>query len=590
MEPGPVIPESQSRRLAAILAADIAGYSALMGADETRTVQDLKGHQAVVLPMVSEFGGRIIDTAGDGILAEFASVVNAVKCAVAIQSTMAQRNAGIEPERRMQFRIGINVGDIVYDEARIYGDGINVAARLESIAEPGGICISSKVYEEINGRVDLAYQDMGEQQLKNITRPVRAYWVRLNSMPPAAAPALALPDKPSIAVLPFQNMSGDPEQEYFADGMVEEIITALSRIRWLFVIARNSSFTYKGRAVDVKQVGRELGVRYVLEGSVRNAANRVRITGQLIDAANGAHLWADRFDGAIDDVFDLQDRVTASVVGAIAPKLQQAEIERAKRKPTDSLDAYDHFLRGMACVHLGTRQDIDEALRLFYRAIELDRDFASAYGMAAWCFVWRKVNGWIGNRAQEIAEAARLARGAVDLGADDAVALSAGGYTLAFVVHDLDAGSAFIDRALAVNPNLASAWQNSGWVKTFLGEPEEAIQRQTHMLRLSPLDPLSFRAQGGIAFAHFLAGRYDEASSWAEMALRQRPTFLAAIRELAAAQALAGRIPEAQQTMARLRQLDPAMRVVNVKDWVPLRRPEDLARLQDGLRKAGLPE
>jgi TolB-like protein len=590
MEPGPVIPESQSRRLAAILAADIAGYSALMGADETRTVQDLKGHQAVVLPMVSEFGGRIIDTAGDGILAEFASVVNAVKCAVAIQSTMAQRNAGIEPERRMQFRIGINVGDIVYDEARIYGDGINVAARLESIAEPGGICISSKVYEEINGRVDLAYQDMGEQQLKNITRPVRAYWVRLNSMPPAAAPALALPDKPSIAVLPFQNMSGDPEQEYFADGMVEEIITALSRIRWLFVIARNSSFTYKGRAVDVKQVGRELGVRYVLEGSVRNAANRVRITGQLIDAANGAHLWADRFDGAIDDVFDLQDRVTASVVGAIAPKKQQAEIESAKRKPTDSLDAYDHFLRGMACVHLGTRQDIDEALRLFYRAIELDRDFASAYGMAAWCFVWRKVNGWIGNRAQEIAEAARLARGAVDLGADDAVALSAGGYTLAFVVHDLDAGSAFIDRALAVNPNLASAWQNSGWVKTFLGEPEEAIQRQTHMLRLSPLDPLSFRAQGGIAFAHFLAGRYDEASSWAEMALRQRPTFLAAIRELAAAQALAGRIPEAQQTMARLRQLDPAMRVVNVKDWVPLRRPEDLARLQDGLRKAGLPE
>jgi TolB-like protein len=590
VEPNPAIVDSQSRRLAAILAADIAGYSALMGADEARTVRDLKGNQAVVLPMVSEFGGRVIDTAGDGILAEFASVVNAVKCAVAIQSTMAKRNAAIEPEHRMQFRIGINVGDIVYDDARIYGDGINVAARLESIAEPGGICISSKVYEEINGRIDLAYQDIGEQQLKNITRPVRVYRVRLNSLAPAAAPVLALPDKPSIAVLPFQNMSGDPEQEYFADGMVEEIITALSRIRWLFVIARNSSFTYKGRAVDVKQVGRELGVRYVLEGSVRNAANRVRVTGQLIDAANGTHLWADRFDGAIDDVFDLQDRVTASVVGAIAPKLQQAEIERAKRKPTDSLDAYDHFLRGMACVHLGTRQDIDEALRLFYRAIELDRDFASAYGMAAWCFVWRKVNGWIGNRAQEIAEAARLARGAVDLGADDAVALSAGGYTLAFVVHDLDAGSAFIDRALVVNPNLASAWQNSGWVKTFLGEPEEAIQRQTHMLRLSPLDPLSFRAQGGIAFAHFLAGRYDEASSWAEMALRQRPTFLAAIRELAAAQALAGRIPEAQQTMARLRQLDPAMRVVNVKDWVPLRRPEDLARLQDGLRKAGLPE
>ena len=456
--------------------------------------------------------------------------------------------------------------------------------------EPGGICVSGKVYEEISGRFDLAFQDMGEQQLKNIARKVRVYRVRLDNVAPTPLPQLALPDKPSIAVLPFQNMSGDPEQDYFADGIVEEIITALSRIRWLFVIARNSSFTYKGRAVDVKQVGRELGVRYVLEGSVRKAANRVRVTGQLIDAANGTHLWADRFDGAIDDVFDLQDRVTASVVGAIAPKLQQAEIERAKRKPTDSLDAYDHFLRGMASIHLGSKQDIDEALRLFYRAIELDRDFASAYGMAAWCFVWRKVNGWIGNRAQEIAEAARLARAAVDLGADDAVALSAGGYTLAFVVHDLDAGAAFIDRALAVNPNLASAWQNSGWVKTFLGEPEEAIQRLTHMLRLSPLDPLSFRAQGGIAFAHLLAGRYDEAVHWAETALRQRPNFLAAIRELSAAKALAGRIPEAQQTMARLRELDPAMRVVNVKDWVPLRRPEDLARLEEGLRKAGLPE
>jgi TolB-like protein len=393
------MPQTQSRRLAAVLAADIAGYSTLMGADEARAVRDLKGHQAVVLPMVAEFGGRVIDTAGDGILAEFPSVVNAVKCAVAIQSKMAERNSAIEAECRMQFRVGINIGDVVYDEVRIYGDGINVAARLEGIAEPGGICISSKVYEEINGRIELAFEDIGEQQLKNIARKVRVYRVRLNSVAPTAA-QLALPDKPSIAVLPFQNMSGDPEQDYFADGIVEEIITALSRIRWLFVIARNSSFTYKGRAVDVKQVGRELGVRYVLEGSVRNAANRVRVTGQLIDSATGAHLWADRFDGALDDVFDLQDKVTASVVGAIAPKLQQAEIERAKRKPTDSLDAYDHFLRGMASIHLGTRQDIDEALRLFYRAIELDRDFASAYGMAAWCFVWRKVNGWIGNRAQ----------------------------------------------------------------------------------------------------------------------------------------------------------------------------------------------
>src|SRR5215831_14753743 len=312
--------ERQQRRLAAILAADIAGYSALMGADETRTVRDLKAHQAVVLPMIGRFGGRIIDTAGDGILAEFTSVVDAVECASAIQETMAKRNAETEVERRMQYRMGINVGDVMFDDARIYGDGINVAARLESIAEPGGICISSKVYEEIRGKVQLGYEDIGEQQLKNITYPVRVYRVRTNLLSARPATVLPLPEKPSIAVLPFENLSGDPEQGYFADGMVEEIITALSRIHWLLVIARNSSFTYKGRAVDVKQVGRELGVLYVLEGSVRKAAgNRIRITAQLLDAITGAHLWADRFDGTLEDVFELQDNVASSVAGVIEP-------------------------------------------------------------------------------------------------------------------------------------------------------------------------------------------------------------------------------------------------------------------------------
>jgi adenylate cyclase len=333
--------ESHSRRLAAILAADIAGYSALMGADEARTVRDLKGHQAVVLPMVGEFGGRIIDTAGDGILAEFPSVVNAVKCAVAIQSKMAERNTGIEPERRMQFRVGINVGDVVFDEARIYGEGINVAARLEVIAEPGGICISSKVYEEISGRIDLTYEDIGQQQLKNIARPIRAYRVRLDLTAPPAAPALPLPGKPSIAVLPFQNMSGDPEQDYFADGMVEEIITALSRFRQLFVIARNSTFTYKGQAADVKQVSRELGVRYVLEGSVRKGGNRVRVTAQLIDATSSAHVWAERYDRDVSDVFAVQDEITASVAGVIEPTLADVEQQRVLRKPPERLDAWE---------------------------------------------------------------------------------------------------------------------------------------------------------------------------------------------------------------------------------------------------------
>src|SRR5262245_2736425 len=404
------------RRLAAILAADIAGYSTLMGANEARTVRDLKDRLAAVLPMVSEHGGRVIDTAGDGILAEFGSVVNAVECAVAIQRVMAQRNADTEEARRMHFRIGINQGDVVFDETRVYGDGVNVAARLVAVAEPGGICISRKVYEEVAGKMQLAFVDLGEQQLKNISQPVRVYRVSGENLAAArttAKPALALPDKPSIAVLPFTNMSGDPEQEYFADGMVEEIITGLSRFRWLFVIARNSGFTYKGRVVDVKQVGRELGVRYLLEGSVRKSANRIRIAGQLIDAASGAHLWADRFEGALENVFELQEQVTASVVGAIAPRLQLAEIERARRKPTESLDAYDLYLRGLANAYKWTRERNEEALRLFYKAIELDPDFSAAYAAAALNFCRRKGFGWIIDREQEVAEARRLALRAV---------------------------------------------------------------------------------------------------------------------------------------------------------------------------------
>jgi TolB-like protein len=405
---------------------------------------------------------------------------------------------------------------------------------------------------------------------------------------PKQAPPL--PDKPSIAVLPFQNLSGDSEQEYFADGVVEDIITALSRMRWLFVIARNSSFTYKGRAVDVKQVGRELGVRYVLEGSVRKAANRVRVTGQLIDASTGAHLWGDRFEGALADIFDLQDQVTASVIGAIAPQLEQAEIERSKRKPTESLDAYDYFIRGMASFYQRNKEAIAEALKLFYRAIELDPNFASAYGMAAWCYGWRKINGWMTDRIQEIAEAARLARCAAELGPDDAVALARGAHTLGFVVGDLDAAASFVERALILNPNLAVAWYASGWTRIWLGEPELAIKHLAQAMRLSPLDPQIIAMQAGTAFCHFLVGRYDEALTWAEKALWEQTNYVTTLRIAAASYAAAGRLAEARKTMARLRELDPSSRVSNLKDWVPLRRLEDLAKLQDGLRKAGLPE
>ncbi len=392
-------------------------------------------------------------------------------------------------------------------------------------------------------------------------------------------------------MLPFVNMSGDAEQEYFADGITEDIITALSKLRWLFVIARNSSFIYKGKAVDVKRVARDLGVRYVLEGSVRKGGNRVRVTAQLIDAATGNHIWAERYDGELTDIFDLQDQLTTRVVGAIAPKLEQVEIERASRKPTESLDAYDHFLRGMASVHQWSRESSDEARRLFYRAIELDPGFASAYGMAAWSFVPRKANDLMGDRAaQEVAEAARLARRAVELGADDAAALAGAGYALVYVAHDLDDGPAILDRALALSPNLAGALVNSGWTRAFLGEPDLAIKHINEAMRLSPLDPMSFRTKGALALAHFVAGRYDESSIWAERAIQEKSNFLPALRELAASKALAGRDGEAKAAMARLRELAPAMRISSVKQWQPFRRPDDLARLEDGLRKAGLPD
>src|SRR5437588_12361371 len=371
--------ERMERRLSAILAADIAGYSALMGADEARTVRDLKGHQSVVLPMVGTFAGRIIDTAGDGILAEFPSVVNAVKCAVAIQSKMAERNATIEPDRRMQFRVGINIGDVVYDEVRIYGDGINVAARLEGIAEAGGICISSKVYEEISGRIDLPCEDIGEQQLKNIARPVRAYHVRLDSIEPTVAPAPALPDKPSIAVLPFLNMSGDQEQEYFVDGMTEDLITDLSKVSGLFVIARNSSFAYKGRPVKVQEIGRDLGVRFVLEGSIRKAGNRVRITAQLIDAGSGGHLWAERFDRDLTDIFATQDEVVEKIVGALAVNLTHGEARRLRRRGTASVEAYETWLRARECLNRSTREAVAQAKTIYRRAIELDQNFSAPH-------------------------------------------------------------------------------------------------------------------------------------------------------------------------------------------------------------------
>src|SRR5262245_8817752 len=583
------------RRLAAILAADVAGYSRMTGLDEEGTHARLTDHlRSLIFPKITEHRGRVVKSTGDGLLADFSSVVDAVRCAVDVQRGMVQRNSDVPQEKRIEFRIGINVGDIIIDRADIFGEGVNVAARLEGLAEPGGICVSSRVKEDAEGKLDeITFENAGEQQLKNIARPVQVYRVRPSGgAGPSSRPALALPDKPSIAVLPFQNMSGDPEQEYFADGIVEEIITALSRFRQLFVIARNSSFTYKGRVVDVKQVGRELGVRYVLEGGVRRSADRVRVTGQLIDAATGAHLWADRFDGAREDIFELQDRVTTSVVGAIASKLEQAEIERAKRKPPENLDAYDYYLRGMAShYHSWSKEAIGEALRLYYKAIEIDPDFASAYGAAARCYIERRSNNWVTDRCKETAETARLARRAVELGRDDAIALSGCGFRLAQAGHDLDAGAAFIDRALVLNPNLAAAWYYSGFVRVWLGEPDTAIDHIARAMRLSPLDPIMRSFRNATAHAHFCAGRYDQASSWAAMVLQENPDSLPSLRIAAASNALSGRAAEASKICTRLRQVDPALRISNLRGRVgPYRRSEDIARLIDGLRKAGVPD
>jgi TolB-like protein/class 3 adenylate cyclase len=599
---------SETRKITAVLVADVVGYSRLVGADEDRTLARLRALRSDLIdPTIAVHKGRVVKRTGDGALVEFHSVVDAVRCAVEVQSGMVERNAGVPPERRIEFRIGIHLGDVVEEsDGDLMGDGVNIAARLEGIAKPGTICLSEDAYRQVKARLDFAVTDLGHTELKNIADPVRVYSLQVGApaqaepaalvepaVPEKPSPQLALPDKPSIAVLPFQNLSADTEQEYFADGMVEEIITALSRMRWLFVIARNSSFTYKGKAVDVKQIGRELGVRYVLEGSVRKAGNRVRITGQLVDAGTGAHLWADRFEGSLEDVFDLQDQVTTSVVAAIAPRLEQAEIERSRRKPTKSLDAYDYYLRGLAAVHQWTEPASVEALSHFHRAIELDAGFAAAYGMAARCYSMRKVSGWLGDPLKEIAEAERLARRAAMLGRNDAVALATAAITLSFVVGDVDRGRELAEQATAIDPNMAWAWLFSGWTKVWLGDPEAAQADIVRALRLSPLDPHRSTMFAGISSSCFFVGRYDEALAWAERAMRHGPGLLFGTALVAASAALAGNLTRARQAIERVRSDYPDVTISSLsapRGLFPLRRPDDIARFAEGLRKAGLPE
>jgi adenylate cyclase len=592
------------RRLAAILAADVVGFSKLVGEDEAGTLAALRDiRKRIVNPVLAAHGGRIFKLMGDGMLAEFPSAVEALRAAIDIQDGLRKRNEARSSGQPIEVRIGVHQGDVVVEGTDLLGDGVNIAARLEALATPGGICISARVHEDATGKIALQAQDMGEQSLKNIARPVRAYQVALGASRASSTkggesrPALPLPDKPSIAVLPFQNMSGDPEQEYFADGMVEEIITALSRFRQLFVIARNSSFTYKGKAADVKQVGRELGVRYVLEGSVRKASARVRITGQLIDASTGAHLWADRFDGGLEDIFELQDRVTASVVDAIAPKLEQVEIERAQRKPTDSLDAYDCFLRGIATLHQYVeRQQV--ALRLFYRATELDPNFASAYAMAAFCYTIRKQFGWRTDPARESAEAVRLARRAMDLTKDDAQALALSGLVLAHSGRDLDSGVALIDRAVTQNPNLATAWYlgvGQRYGSASRRRPSKASSAPcvsalwTHSGR-SPLDPEKHWTLLGLAFAYTALGLYEEGLETGLAALRENRQMALCYIPVIRCFVRLDRVAEARGIAANLLQIDPTFSLRVYQGTMVAQDYERREQYIADLRLAGLPE
>jgi len=571
------------RRLAAILAADIAGYSRLIGTDEGGTLQAFKTIRAEVFdPTIAEHRGRLVKTTGDGFLVEFSSVVDALRCAVDVQAHMAERNSTVPTDRRIEFRIGINVGDIVVEDGDIFGDGVNIAARLEALAEPGGICISGRVQEDAAGKLDLAYEDIGEQQLKNIARSIRAYRVAVEQHTEAATepPQLTLPDKPSIAVLPFANMSGDPEQEYFADGMVEEIITALSRIRWLFVIARNSSFTYKGQEIEVRRVGRELGVRYILEGSVRKADGRVRITAQLIAAANGAHLWADRFDGSLEDVFELQDRVATSVAGVIEPALQVAEIARSAACPTSDLTAYDLYLRAFPILFSASRK-ISEALRLLGEAIERDPHYGPALAWAAFCHYRLCLDGRSDDPEADCRKGVDLARRALQVAGDDPETLANASLALAYFGEDISAMMALVDRALALNPSFARGWHISGTLRLWAGQPDLAIEHIEASLRLSP------RARVGMAFsllgaAHFFARRFDEAVPKLLLAIQEDPNYPPPYRSLAACYAQMGRLDDARQVITRLHAVTPVV----APDISYVRNAEQRERYLSGLRLA----
>jgi TolB-like protein/class 3 adenylate cyclase len=587
--------ERVERRLAAILCADVVEYSRLMGADEEKTLAVLKSHRRELIdPLIDQHRGRIFKTTGDGMLIEFASVVDAVRCAVVVQKAMEDRNANLPERERIRFRIGINLGDVMVDEGDMFGDGVNVAARIEALAAPGEICVSASVREQVGEKLPIGFADFGEHSVKNIARPVRVYRVEKAIEPLAGGvddrgipPVALLEDGPSVAVLPFANMSGDPEQEYFVDGIVEDIITGLSRIRWLCVIARNSTFVYKGKAVDIKQVGRDLGARYVLEGSLRKAGNRVRITAQLIEAASGRHVWAERYDRALDDIFAVQDEITLSVVGYIEPSLRQAEIERAKRKRPDSLDAYDLYLRALPYAMVFMPGDADKALPLLRQSLELEPGFAAVHAAAAWCHEQRYLRGGL-DPADKTAALAH-ARAALEAGADDAGTLATAGFVIGLVDHDYDTAMNAIDRGLAMTPSSALALSLGSVILGHAGRTTEAIDYAERALRWCPLDRTVNVPYVGLGIAHCAAGDWEAAIPACGKCEQANPRFSLPYFLRAAALSKLGRIEEAKVPAQRGLELEPSF---TVSGFVRAHtgRADIWEPIGDALRRLGLPE
>lgn len=586
------------RRLAAILAADVVGYSRLIGADEAGTLTELNAIlKDVVEPTLKRHRGRVVKLMGDGLLAEFASVVDAVTAAVEIQKAAPERTAHLPADQRIALRIGVNIGDVAVDGGDIFGDGVNIAARLQEVADPGGVAITGDTYRQLRGKLDVPFTDTGEKKLKNIAEPVQTWLWSLASIggnAPETGLSLALPDKPSIAVLPFQNMSGDPEQEYFADGIVEDITTSLSRAGWLFVLSRNSSFTYKGRTVDIKQVGRELGVRYVLEGSIRRAGGRVRITGQLIETATGGHAWADRFEGAVGDIFELQDQITESVVGAIEPGLRRAETVRAWAKPTDNLDAYDLYLRGVHQIYIATHESLNAAVEFLRRAVVIDPHYQLAKAYLALAYAIRDTPGWAEPGDNEAAIG--LAHEAIQAADENPTTLRTAGYALAYFADkkvdasggDLDTASAALKRALRLHPNSAQALSSLGFVHIWSGDTEPAIDCFLRAIRISPQDQEMGYMLHGLATTYLMCGRDAEAVEVALQAVEEMPKNGSSHRGLIVALVRLGRMQEARAATDRLLKIVPDSNLADIKP--PSRIPEYAERFLSDLRLAGYPE